>query len=323
LSHNVQWYKTNNVENVIQEVENPANASHYAFLQGYFPYSFHKRDKEDVTVYIERYGSIDGKGCLTKCTPADWVRFHIYKQEVARKVLIEDSKRIGRHFDSIIVIEDLGNMGWQHLHKAGLELFHSESDIDKDHYPETLRKVFICNTPAAFNAIWKIVKPWLDPNTLAKIEILGYDYRDRLLEFISKENLPEEFGGICRCPGGCCKLGGSVNSLSNDETLARTVVVSSSHEIPIEAPAGAFLCYSFSTTEHDIGFGIVFGPNRELVEPVTRYDCHIEPHQGRFLVKKPGKYTLLFDNSFSLLRKKTLKYQVFIQQPGVDIATTD
>src|SRR4051812_16518040 len=39
--------------------------------------------------------------------------------------------------------------------------------------------------------------------TVAKIRILGYDFKKELLEQVAPENLPEEFGGTCRCDGGC------------------------------------------------------------------------------------------------------------------------
>jgi hypothetical protein len=41
---------------------------------------------------------------------------------------------------------------------------------------------------------------------VAKIQILGSSYQERLLEFIDAENLPVEFGGKCKCSGeGGCK----------------------------------------------------------------------------------------------------------------------
>ena len=47
------------------------------------------------------------------------------------------------------------------------------------------------------------MKRWLDPVTVEKIAILGASYQSALLEQIPAENLPSQFGGACRCPGGC------------------------------------------------------------------------------------------------------------------------
>ena len=43
------------------------------------------------------------------------------------------------------------------------------SAIDQDHYPETLRKVIVCNAPSIFSALWKVISPWLDAMTKGKV----------------------------------------------------------------------------------------------------------------------------------------------------------
>lgn len=77
------------------------------------------------------------------------------------------------------------------------------SSIGQERYPETMGKFYIINAPWAFSAVWAVIKPWLDEVTVAKIDILGSGYKDKLLAQIPKENLPVEFGGTCACPGGC------------------------------------------------------------------------------------------------------------------------
>jgi hypothetical protein len=63
----------------------------------------------------------------------------------------------------------------------------------------------IINAPATFTMIWSVVKPWLSKETVAKIDILGSDYQDVLLELVDAENLPTSLGGKCTCSdvGGC------------------------------------------------------------------------------------------------------------------------
>lgn len=82
-------------------------------------------------------------------------------------------------------------------------------------------KFYIINAPFMFSTVWGFIKPWLDEVTVAKISILGSDYKGKLLEQIPKENLPVEYGGTCKCEGGC--------SLSdagpwNEKTPKETVV---------------------------------------------------------------------------------------------------
>ncbi|KIJ41497.1 hypothetical protein M422DRAFT_255404 [Sphaerobolus stellatus SS14] len=75
-------------------------------------------------------------------------------------------------------------------------------DLNNDYYPE--------NT-------W----PWLDEITVSNIDILGRDYKKRLLEQISAENLPKVLGGLCECEGSCSTTdAGPWHNMSKDEVEA-------------------------------------------------------------------------------------------------------
>ncbi|GMF17339.1 unnamed protein product [Phytophthora lilii] len=71
--------------------------------------------------------------------------------------------------------------------------------------PERVYQVFIINPPAWFNLIWKLVSPLVNPKTRERIHVLRgqKDITKALLEFVSPENLPKEYGGECQCEGGC------------------------------------------------------------------------------------------------------------------------
>jgi hypothetical protein len=75
--------------------------------------------------------------------------------------------------------------------------------IGQDRYPESMGKFYIINAPFGFSVVWSAIKPWLDEVTVAKINILGSWYKDKLLEQIDSENLPSTLGGTCDCEEGC------------------------------------------------------------------------------------------------------------------------
>jgi len=77
------------------------------------------------------------------------------------------------------------------------------ASIGQDRYPECMGKFYIINAPWTFSAVWTVIKPWLDEVTVSKIDIIGSSFQEKLLAQISEENLPVEFGGTCRCVGGC------------------------------------------------------------------------------------------------------------------------
>lgn len=63
----------------------------------------------------------------------------------------------------------------------------------------------IINAPSSFAFIWNAVKPWLAKETVAKVDILGSNYQNVLLNLVDEENLPSLLGGKCTCDheGGC------------------------------------------------------------------------------------------------------------------------
>jgi hypothetical protein len=72
-------------------------------------------------------------------------------------------------------------------------------------------QLVIVNAPSSFTFIWSAIKPWLAKETLAKVEILGSEYREALLELVDADSLPTILGGNCTCgdtanAGETCKL---------------------------------------------------------------------------------------------------------------------
>ncbi|EYU32845.1 hypothetical protein MIMGU_mgv1a0204213mg, partial [Erythranthe guttata] len=69
----------------------------------------------------------------------------------------------------------------------------------------TLHQLFIINAGAGFKVLWKAIRAFLDARTLAKIRVLGSDYKSSLIEAIEPSNLPSFLGGDCTCSesGGC------------------------------------------------------------------------------------------------------------------------
>lgn len=61
---------------------------------------------------------------------------------------------------------------------------------------QSVKKVYIINAPLLFRGLWRIVKPWLHPNTVAAIEICSSDHMATFrANGIGRASLPESVGG--------------------------------------------------------------------------------------------------------------------------------
>ncbi|KAI8342911.1 CRAL-TRIO domain-containing protein [Chlamydoabsidia padenii] len=167
----------------------------------------HKVDKDGCPIYIERLGYHQAKELAKNTTAEEIFHYHIGCNEFLHRIIMKDcSQMAGKPINRETVIFDCTGMGWQQFHMPAINLIRTISDVDQKYYPETLNRLFLVNAPTAFVYVWKIVKAWLDPGTIDKIQILGKDYKTELLNHISAENLPEFLGGSCTCdhmPGGC------------------------------------------------------------------------------------------------------------------------
>ena len=138
----------------------------------------------------------------------EMLQYHFYHMEAKASLVSSMSLEKGVLLRTAKVM-DLSGLGKQHLDRRGLVFFKRLVDLSQHNYPEMLGDLYIVNTPWIFSLGWKIVKPWLNEKTLAKIHILPNDkFKEILREKIPDQHLPDFLGGTCTCAemGGCVPL---------------------------------------------------------------------------------------------------------------------
>ncbi|KAK6935184.1 CRAL-TRIO lipid binding domain, partial [Dillenia turbinata] len=188
-----------------------------------YPHGFHGVDRYGRPVYIERIGMIN-LDALMRVTSSDiFVKYHVLEQEKTTKTRYPAcSIAAKRHVASTTSVIDVKGVGIHNFSRPAWYLFMEIQKIDNHYYPETLNQLFIVNAGPGFGALWMALSAFLGQRTLAKIQVLGSNYRRKLLKAIEPRlgilfdpalfslihhfsNLPSFLGGTCTCSddGGC------------------------------------------------------------------------------------------------------------------------
>jgi hypothetical protein len=112
------------------------------------------------------------------------------------------SKAVGHPVETTCTILDLQGVSLSAFYRVK-DYVNQASTVGQNYYPECMGKFYIINAPWGFSTVWNLIKGWLDPVTVSKIDILGSGYKEKILAQVPAENLPKEFGGKCACAGGC------------------------------------------------------------------------------------------------------------------------
>ncbi|CAM8952980.1 unnamed protein product [Rhodiola kirilowii] len=175
----------------------------------YYPQGYHGVDKEGRPVYIERLGKAHPSR-MTQITTIDrYLRYHVQEFE---RMLLEKlpacSMAAKRQICSTTTILDVQGLGMKNFSKTAATLLAAIAKIDSECYPETLHQMFIVNAGPGFKKmLWPAAQKFLDPKTIAKIQVLEPKSITRLLEVIDSNQLPDFLRGTCTChvDGGCLR----------------------------------------------------------------------------------------------------------------------
>lgn len=93
----------------------------------------------------------------------------------------------------INALMDLRNIKWSNLDSSGLKSCFS---VLATAFPERVKKIYMLDSPLIFDALWKIVRPFVDPTSRENVKfIYGSKGLQELHDVVGQENLPSEYSG--------------------------------------------------------------------------------------------------------------------------------
>lgn len=208
-------------------------------------------------------------------------------------------------------------------------------------YPEILKMCYIINAPKMFSFAFSVAKRFLNEYTLSKIQIFKADpmkWKPAILKLVPADQIPAHFGGTLKDPDGNPKLvtkicqGGKipkemyVDKTENDKsTDYTTVTIRKGDKLELcltTSEEGSLLSWDFRTEDYDIKFGILkedtSGMKTEIV-PITKIAAHKLNEIGIVTCDKPATYSVVFDNTYSLIRSKKIHYSIRVLPPSEEL----
>ncbi|KAJ0397997.1 hypothetical protein P43SY_004058 [Pythium insidiosum] len=177
---------------------------HFAALKESYTHFTHKKDRQGHVVTYEHLGymkKMRDDFLARGVTEAEAIRHQVMLQEFLWAVVdprpFPDGTQIKIFDIKGISMGDVSGDIFQYMKSMGMTI--------AEYNPERIFQIFLVNPPSWFSLIWKLVAPLINPKTRERVHVLRgqKEIGKALLEFIDEDSLPVEYGGTCRCAGGC------------------------------------------------------------------------------------------------------------------------
>ncbi|XP_044755169.1 uncharacterized protein LOC123314116 [Coccinella septempunctata] len=309
-------------------------------VRKYHPSGCSGYDKDGAPVVIVPFSGLDVVGMLHSVPRQDLIRATIQILEKNLALAAETG------INQVVVVFDMDNFNLrQYVWRPAAEVVIQLIQMYEANYPEILKICYIINAPRVFAIAFNIVKKFMDAYTISKIQIYKHDpakWKKILIETIGADSLPKYYGGNLTDPDGNPKLlskiqqGGKIpksyymKNLQNDDPETEkeytTVTIKKGDKLKLKFDVheeGSFLRWDFRTENHDIRFGVVVSDVEGKETPAVRLNrvsAHQMDESGVLACQSPATYTVIFDNSYSLLRGKKLHYRIYVTPPIKDLS---
>ncbi|KAG8190022.1 hypothetical protein JTE90_000118 [Oedothorax gibbosus] len=292
-------------------------------------------DKEGCPVRIIHIGHQDVRG-LVCCVRRPEIRKCItWFLDTDKEAMRKRSKETGVHIETRTFIFDLEGLSLRQIyHKDVYDLVLSFLRLYEGNFPENLKVAYIINTPPFFSWLFNMVKSLLTEDTVKKLKLFGYSgWKEELLECIDADVLPVIYGGTRTDPDGDPKCPSMIRVFSpipkkyylsntnrlnpdSDPKVSRVQVGRrSKHSVPIRVDvSGSTVSWDIDVRAADVRAHLVYegGATPEVVVEPVLVSGEYGTENGCYLAEKTGKYSLVLDNSYSLLRNKTVFYRIYV-----------
>ena len=315
-------------------------------FEKYLPCRILGEDHEGRPVFYLLFGKLDFKGVVQCGSKMDSLRLlDLQMQKVSHQCQIQSEKH-GRLIDQSVFVVDLEGTTLQtHFNPRTLSYLKTMIKSCEDNYPEITAISVILNNSPIFHLCWELVSRFIDEGSKKKIRLIRpNEYKEKMKRIIPTQYLPQCFGGTSSfkdpfsdsayIPGPIPEKYYLKNILEEErgsELTLVTVPPRTTSLVPVVVrEAGSVLHWVFKTENYDVSFSVHYQPltetgtetetrppaEKKCVLANQRYDSHLVPEQSYLVCQLSGTYFLHFDNSYSWVHSKQVRYFYNVVQPN-------
>lgn len=178
-----------------------------------YPHFVHGFSKQGYPIIYEQPGKMNLKELFREgCAVSDMVRHYIFflefisnhictREEVRARMGPLTPKNHNASSWGTMVVMDVKGTGLSHLSGDVLMYLKSAGDINNSHYPFSMKRAFIVNSPFWLAGAWSSIKGIL-PDSVQVDILSSHKYPTALREYIDDDQIPREYGGSSPYPLG-------------------------------------------------------------------------------------------------------------------------
>jgi len=241
---------------------------------------------------------------LETTTAEQFIEHMSYIMERTAMVLDEESVKQNR-LVKCIRIQNMSGLGIFALSGGVKDRLGMMMKIAQECYPESLRFVAVVNPPSFFHAIYALIKPFLKPKTVKRVQIISGDYRAQLAKDVDASTLQELVKNEADQPGVAAPGSG----------MSVSVPAWGKIEVPLPVSAGQKVTWDFTAN------GAVVFTVTALYSGADGTTVAVPPESktsdsGSCTATDDGIISVVFDNSAAWMFSSSVTYSVNVARAG-------
>uniref|UniRef100_A0A7S0WGT6 CRAL-TRIO domain-containing protein n=1 Tax=Pyramimonas obovata TaxID=1411642 RepID=A0A7S0WGT6_9CHLO len=284
-----------------------------------------KRTLDGEPVFMVRAGISNPKEVMNRVTHEQMMFKLLHTRERLFQICDKETRE-RRELVKALTLNDLNHVSLMGgTDRRFMKALTDASKVAEELYPQLLGRAIIINVPSFFSTLFGLFKSLLSKKTLEKMVVCP---GKTLEQDISKcpyvrtkfalEDLPSQLGGKCKC----LETTGCVGKIPNDQQTMIggvgedgktrvTVAARDKHTAVYVVNVGDVATWEIEVEDHSVELTVTLKDENDQ-ETTIMDTSKVKQSVDQKTMPTSGVLCFTFDNSFSLLTEKKVKYSVLV-----------